>query len=198
MCFHIQQNKSLQEIEGQFKAKLLLKHSFMTGLFNGFEFPRTPIICNNQPEIIEMANWGLHPNWADENWNKTYTLNARMETLHEKPSFKSILNNRCIIISDGFFEWQHQGKIKTKYEIGFNNNLFAFAGLFDLRNGVKTYSIITTEAQGIMREIHNTKMRMPVAFKTAKSWNQWLEDGKAIPNFNFSYKNIDPIQLRLF
>jgi len=198
MCFHIQQNKSIQEIESKFKAQLLKKHSFTKGLFNGFAFPKTPIICNDQPHIIEMVNWGLHPNWASENWNKAYTLNARMETLHEKPSFKSILNNRCIILADAFFEWQHHGKVKTKYQLGFNDHLFAFAGLWDINNGVKTYSIITTEAQGIMREIHNTKLRMPVAFETKELWNKWLRDGKTNPSCNFSSKNIDPIQLKLF
>ena len=69
-----------------------------------------------------------------------------------------------------------------KYEIGNHNELFALAGLYDDHEGVKSYSIITTEAQGIMKEIHNTKLRMPYAFTELDKMHSWLK-GNDVPCF---------------
>lgn len=198
MCFHTQQHKELKDLELKYNAKFIQPNLYSPMIYNGFDFPKTPIITNKNTKIIEMVNWGLHPNWSRADWNKTMTLNARQETLDIKPSFKSILDNRCIILVDGFFEWQKNGSTKTKYEIGFNNQLFALAGLYDIRNNQKTYTIITTEAKGIMREIHNTKHRMPVAFNSEIQIDNWLRMGKSEASYDFTTRNIDPIQLTLF
>lgn len=115
--------------------------------------------------------WGLIPFWAKDNSIRKNTLNARFETLREKASFRSSLNNRCLVLSDGFYEWQwldEKGKKKQKYLITRpNEEAFAFAGLYndwiDKSTGeiVKTYTIITTKANELMANIHNTKKRMP-------------------------------------
>ena len=101
---------------------------------NGFDFPKTPIITNENPEIIELYNWGLIPDWSKSEDIRALTLNAKIETIHEKPSFKNIVNQRCLVLANGFYEWQwrdSKGKNKVKYEIGIENDeLFAFAGLY--------------------------------------------------------------------
>lgn len=195
MCFHSKQSKKAQQIENRFKATFKELNLFNpTEQYNGFEFPKTPIITNQDNTKIEMYYWGLVPDWANKDWDKTYTLNARIETLNEKPAFKNYLNNRCIILVDGFYEWKQQGKQKIKYEIGFNNELFAFAGLF-INN---TYTIITAEAKGVMREIHNTKLRMPVALLDDTEINQWLNENKLNQRFDFSTKALDNFQGSLF
>ncbi|MEL4306911.1 SOS response-associated peptidase [Joostella sp. CR20] len=199
MCFHSKQSKKAQQVEKRFKAKFKNEQEFSpTRHYNGFNFPKTPIITRQDVDTIEMVQWGLVPEWANNDWNKTYTLNARLETINEKPAFKDSLENRCIILVDGFYEWQHRGSQKIKYEIGFNDELFAFAGLYSEFENNKSYTILTTEAMGVMREIHNSKLRMPVALKTDIELKDWLENSKLNPRADFSTNPLDFIQPTLF
>jgi putative SOS response-associated peptidase YedK len=187
MCFHSQQQKSPQEIAKRFKLDLQDVPNNVTGLFNGFNFPKTPVITNREMNQVQLFNWGLIPNWSQDNEIKKFTLNARIETLAEKPSFKDSVNNRCLILSDGFFEWQwrdSKGKEKRKYLIQVpQKELFAFAGIWsewtnpETGNVVKSYSIITTEANELMSEIHNSKKRMPIIVPKEREFD-WLN---AIP-----------------
>jgi putative SOS response-associated peptidase YedK len=187
MCFHTKQSKQAQAIETRFNAKFEKGSLFNpTKHFNGFSFPKTPVITNENPEIIQMIQWGLLPHWANQDFDKTNTLNARIETINEKKSFQSIAENRCIILVDGFYEWQQVGNKKLKYEIGIDDNLFAFAGLFDNNNGLKTYTIITTEAKGVMVDIHNTKLRMPVVLSNDNDFKSWLSMEKIEPFYDFT------------
>lgn len=197
MCFHSKQSKKAQQVEHKFKAKVKDIESLeSSNHFNGFTFPKTPIITNEDASEIQLVNWGLLPYWAQANFDKKNTLNARSETLHEKKSFKNILNNRCLIIVDGFYEWQHQGSKCLRYEIGNNNELFALAGLFDINNGNKSYTILTKEAEGIMRTIHNSKLRMPIALFNESEMNSWLFDNEL--NARFDFTSNPPLQATLF
>jgi len=149
--------------------------------FNGFDHPNLPI-CT-PAEKWEMAQWGLIPSWASnsaqQNEIQNVTLNARSETAFEKPAFKEAwLKRPCIVMANGFFEWQHRGKMKIPYYISSHtNSLLWFAGLYeDVRinnTWQRTYTILTTEAHGIMVDIHNTKNRMPVTLKE-KHLSDWL------------------------
>ena len=187
MCFHSQQQKSPQEIAKRFSLDLQDVPNNVTGLFNGFNFPKTPVITNQEMNQVQLFNWGLIPNWSQDDEIKKFTLNARIETLAVKPSFKDSLNNRCLILSDGFFEWQwrdSKGKEKRKYLIQVpQKELFAFAGIWsewtnpETGNVVKSYSIITTEANELMSEIHNSKKRMPLIIPKEREFD-WLN---AIP-----------------
>ena len=175
MCFHSQQTADAQKLKNRFKAKIKESdENLIKGIFNGFEHKRTPVILNAEPELIQCVEWGLLPAWAKDRKLQNSTLNAKIETLSEKPSFKSVLHQKCLVIVDGFFEWKwldDEGKSKEKYLITMpDNEPFAFAGLWsewkDEKGEIlRTYTIITTEAKGIMREIHNTKLRMPVVLK---------------------------------
>ena len=187
MCFHTKQSKDAQTLEKRFKATFKETELFQSNvIYNGFAFPKTPVITNINSDLIQQFNWGLFPSWANDGFNKSYTLNAKLETLQEKPSFKNILNNRCLIIVDGFYEWQHIGKSKHKFEIGFDQQLFTLAGLYEQRNDYHSYTIITTEAQGIMREIHNSKLRMPIAFKEDEQMYKWLNKGEIDNSYDFT------------
>lgn len=194
MCFHTIQSKLALQIEKRFNAKIKDKKEFApNGHINGFTFPKTPIITNEHPEIIEHYNWGLIPHWAKDDHIKAMTLNAKIETIEDKPSFRDVTTQRCLVIANGFYEWQwldSKGKNKVKYEIGIGNeDLFAFAGLYshwtDTITGEihNTYTIITTEANPLMAEIHNIKKRMPVILHPEDE-QKWLE----IASFNqFAY-----------
>lgn len=199
MCFFQKLTIEPQQIEKLFNAQFnFFKDYKPKTIISGFDFPKTPVIKHTNRFSIEMLQWGLIPHWANKDWNKAFTLNARYETLKEKPAFKHIINNRCLIITNGFYEWQHNGNLKTKFEIGFENHLFAFAGLYDQNNQHESYTIVTTEAVGIMHDIHNTKHRMPIALKTSEEMNDWLNGKEVTGRSDFTAINLDPIQLNLF
>ncbi|MGL5804204.1 MAG: SOS response-associated peptidase, partial [Xenococcaceae cyanobacterium] len=127
---------------------------------------------------FQMLRWGLIPSWAKEKSIGAKLINARAETVAEKPSFRSAFrHSRCLIIADGFYEWQKQKDGKQPFYIRQINNLpFAFAGLFSTwqpKNGeiLSTCTIITTEANEIMQPIHD---RMPVILKST-DYDLWLD-----------------------
>jgi len=172
MCFMSRLTLSAAELKKRFKAELVPEAKFVPAEeINGFLYPKTPVIANNDPTHIQMYHWGLLPTWAKDDSFRKNTLNARVESIHEKPSFKPYLQNRCLILADGFYEWQwldSRGKKKQKYLITVEDEeAFAFAGLW---NGWKnhttgeilnTYTILTRPANALMAEIHNSKQRMP-------------------------------------
>lgn len=197
MCFHTIQSKLAKQVEKRFNARIKDFNLFMPqNSINGFDFPKTPVIIDENPTEILHYHWGLIPSWAKDDSIKKMTLNARIETLDEKPSFRNSVNKRCLVIANGFYEWQWhdtKGKNKTKYEIGIaNNELFAFAGIYsqwinEVSGEVKdTYSIVTTEANELMSEIHNIKKRMPIVLKPEDE-TKWLNHD-AHDNFSLPYQ----------
>lgn len=197
MCFHSKQSKSAQELENRFCAKMLtIEPTTTSDHYNGFTFPKTPVIIDENPEIITHYHWGLIPSWAKDESIRQYTLNAKIETVKEKPSFKNSVNKRCLVLADGFYEWKwldKQGRKKEKYLIKKpDNDAFAYAGLWsewvDTETGeiIKTYTILTTEANKLMAEIHNHKKRMPIILKQEDEKN-WLNHAE-IEEFAFPYE----------
>ena len=187
MCFYSKLSKSAQELQNRFNAKFENENDYQPAIYNGFEFPKTPVITNSNINKIQLFHWGLIPHWAKDNSIRKSTLNAKIETIHEKPAFRASLNNRCLVIADGFYEWQwldENGKSKQKYLITIpGNELFVFGGLWSIwansQTGeiINTYTILTTEANGLMREIHNSKKRMPVILAKGNEFD-WLSEGK--------------------
>lgn len=187
MCFHSKQSKDAQALEHRYNAKLENPELFREGDFNGFSHPYCAIITNDKQEIIQFAQWGLLPDWAKDKTIQKSTLNARLETIHEKPSFKASQGKRCLIPADGFYEWQWldpEGKNKQKYLIHMPGEaLFSFAGLWncwtDKNTGetFHTYTILTTQANELMSKIHNTKKRMPVILRPDME-KEWLTNGQ--------------------
>jgi putative SOS response-associated peptidase YedK len=155
-----------------------------TDIINAFDYPRTPVVTSDKPQGARFLQWGLIPAWAKDRSFQKNTLNARIETLCEKPSFKDVNYNRCLIIADGFYEWRWltpDGKRKQKYLITCaEEELYTYAGLWsawtDIKSGeiLHTYTIITTEANKLMRFIHNTKKRMPLIL-SRENEKLWLE-----------------------
>lgn len=124
-----------------------------------------------------FLRWGLVPSWANDPKIGYKMINARAETIDEKPSFKRLLaRRRCLIIADGFYEWKKEGNRKTPYHIYLKDRQpFAFAGLWDRWNQdgemIQSCTIITTEANELMKDIHD---RMPVIL-TKESQKVWLD-----------------------
>lgn len=125
-----------------------------------------------------LLRWGLIPSWAKDPKIGNQCINAKAETVAEKPSFRSAFRKRrCLVIADGFYEWQRAGERKQPMWIGRKDRRpFAFAGLWEHWKSaegepLETCTIITTEPNGIMVPIHN---RMPVLLAPA-SFDQWLD-----------------------
>jgi putative SOS response-associated peptidase YedK len=125
-----------------------------------------PAIIGRGTNRLAMFKWGLIPSWAKDPSIGNKMINARAETLTEKPSFKFALQGRrCLTVADGFYEWKKVGLIKKPYRITLKNNeLFAFAGLWDTWRSpsgevINSCSIITTSPNELMEPLHS---RMPV------------------------------------
>jgi len=141
---------------------------------SGFDLPKLPVITNDQPTHIQLFSWGLIPFWVKDKKTaeevRLKTMNARAESIFEKPSFRHAAEqNHCLILADGFFEWQeYEGKNYPYYIRLQNHEPFAMAGLWDTWKDpetaevLQTYSVITTKANPLMEQIHNKKKRMPV------------------------------------
>lgn len=134
-------------------------------------------IRNDGGAQMSLMRWGLIPAWAKDETIGSRMINARAETLAEKPSFRNLLRSRrCLVVADGFYEWQGEGKHKTPMYITLQDDQpFAFAGLWDLWKSPEGYqvqscTIVTTEPNELMASIHN---RMPAILRP-KSYEDWL------------------------
>jgi putative SOS response-associated peptidase YedK len=147
--------------------------------------PSQPIavVANNGDNRIEYFRWGLVPSWAKDESIGNRMINARCETLAEKPMFRTALKRRrCLIPADGFYEWKKNpdGKTKTPMYIRMKGGKpFAFAGLWDRwlspdGSDLLTCTIITGEANELVRPIHD---RMP-AILTGDDCRKWIAPGE--------------------
>ncbi|WP_300435909.1 SOS response-associated peptidase [Christiangramia sp.] len=196
MCYRTKLNSRLAAIERSFEARFVEPELFSPmDEINAFTFMKTPVITDENHGEIQMFNWGLIPFWAKDDKIKKMTLNAKIETVSEKPAYRNSVKNRCLIIADGYYEWQwldSKGKEKQKYLLTpKDQEIFAFAGIYSTWKNpendelVNSYSIVTTEANELMSEIHNNKKRMPVVLKSADH-QSWLT-GNEVSNFAFPY-----------
>ena len=126
---------------------------------------------------VAMLRWGLVPFWADEPTIGYRMINARAETVAKKPAFrKAFARRRCLIVADGFYEWQKTNGGKQPFLFHMKDDCpFAFAGLWEHWKGegdeIESCSIIVTQANAVLEPIHN---RMPVILKPA-DYDTWLD-----------------------
>ncbi|QJX46979.1 SOS response-associated peptidase [Hymenobacter taeanensis] len=159
--------------------------AFAAGLtdptYNAAPSQTLPIILNTDPGRIQLARWGLVPGWVKDLKAAPKPINARAETLTEKPSFRTLLQRkRALVLADSFYEWQASTHGKTPYRILLKDEQpFAFAGLWDewldRQTGevVPSFTIVTTEPNELMASIHN---RMPVILPGRDAELAWLDD----------------------
>ncbi|MGD9723663.1 MAG: SOS response-associated peptidase [Pirellulales bacterium] len=130
----------------------------------------------NRRELVPLV-WGLVPHWADEVTIGNRMINARAETLAAKPAFRDAFRRRrCLIIADGFFEWQKRDGSKQPYYIRLKEDRpFAFAGLWDRWDKgprpLESCTIVTTDANELLRPLHD---RMPVILDD-EACRRWLD-----------------------
>lgn len=201
MCFFVEQNASKKDVKKRFNLDIDNEDDYIESDFiNGFSYPNLPIITNDNSHIITTSfNWGLLPRWSKDLDFRKNTLNARIETINEKPSYKTITNQRCLIIATGFYEWRwldDKGKVKEKYEIhNQENEIFCFAGLFtkgvnpETGDVLNSFTMVTTQANPMMEYIHNHKKRMPIMLNKDDEMD-WLNPLNKIEQF--AYPKYEP------
>jgi putative SOS response-associated peptidase YedK len=191
MCFTVNVNLIKEELENRYGATLIDPDKYRPSYYyHAFGLPEIPAICSSEPSEIRLLRWGLIPSWTrsseDADIIRYKTFNARAESIDKKPSFAgSIKTKRCIIPISGFYEWQHIGKDKIPWYIcGSGNEILSVAGIFDewveSSSGeiISTFSLITTEANELMAEIHNSAKRMPVLLDRSSEY-AWTDQSSS-------------------
>ncbi len=190
MCYHTEHKASPKEMKEQFKVSFPKENEFkMSSFVNGFEHPLCPIITNDNQQEIQLFSWGLVPNWAKDLKIQNNTLNAKFETLSEKPSFKNYISQRCIIPVTGLFEWEHKGKIREKNLIKVENKaIFSLAGLWNVcpnpETGESIESFTAVTYDGFVAILQDEKA--------------WLNNAQLFINSNIIWFPQDAPQMVLF
>lgn len=168
--------------ETELSERFQLRHMFpfLTPTYNAAPSQHLPVVRQRNGEReLDLLRWGLLPRWRKSGPGRApEPINARAETLLEKPMFRSLVTSkRCLIPANGFYEWQRTGGPKQPYLIRPTDQpTFAFAGLYDEMPGedgepVGSYAIITTGPNAVMATIHD---RMPVILRP-KDEAEWLD-----------------------
>lgn len=151
----------------------------LTPRYNIAPSQMVPVVrsCADDSNRVDLLKWGLVPSWAKDPAIGNKLINARSETVHEKPSFRhAIKNQRCIVPASGFYEWSTSGGSKQPWYIKLKDNSpMAFAGLWECWHSpagtpLETFCILTTAANSFMASLHD---RMPVILQQ-EDYSTWL------------------------
>ncbi|HRY97560.1 MAG TPA: SOS response-associated peptidase [Bacteroidales bacterium] len=164
MCGRFSLTTQEDQIEKLFNVEV--DRSMYVPRYNGAPSQNLAVITSDDPGRLSFLRWGLVPPWAPDPAMGAKMINARAETIQEKPAFRAAFRKRrCLVPADGFFEWMKAGKARQPYRFLMKDGLpFAFAGIWEeWKDGdgrpLRTFSIITTTANELMAPIHH---RMPV------------------------------------
>ena len=118
------------------------------------------IVQNSTKRIIKNMHWGLIPSWSKDKKFSSNLINARLETIKEKPSFKNLVNtNRCIVVANGYYEWTQTDNGKQPFFIHNNDEFLPMAALWTQWQDILSFTIITKSADLSIKTIHH---RMPL------------------------------------
>jgi putative SOS response-associated peptidase YedK len=169
--------------------------------YNAAPSQALPAILNTEPDHLSLPSWGFVPEWADGKTSIKQVINARAESVATKPFYSGAFKKkRCLVIADGFYEWDKVGTKKTPYRIALKTDEpFAFAGLWsEVHDGDgnprQTFAIITTEANDLVSRIHN---RMPVILHEDDE-DPWLDPGLSIEDAESLLRPFPDEMLRMY
>jgi len=179
MCGRFVQFSSLRTLETFFPIELA--DGEVTASYNIAPTQQVWAIIHHQGRRLEKLHWGLVPSWAKDLTGASRLINARAETAAQKPSFRAAFKRRrCLIMADGFYEWQGEKGSKQPYFIALPSKTpFAFAGLWETWQSKEpaddpvylSCTILTTAASESLQQIHP---RMPVILQPA-AYEDWLD-----------------------
>ena len=177
MCGRYTITKSIEEICNTFKVEP--NNQIFSPMYNITPNQKLPIITNQNQNQLSFMHWGLVPFWAKDIKISNKLINSRLETISEKPSFKyAVEKRRCLVISDGYYEWKNNDNDKIPYRITIKDEkLFSMAGIWEIwtsdnNNPYYSFSILTKQANEQLSNIHH---RMP-AILTKEQRNTWLNE----------------------
>ena len=183
MCGRFTLTTDLQEVAERFSVPPPATADFQPR-FNIAPSQSVIVIGDGGQRLLQSMQWGLIPHWAKDPAIGNRMINARAETLAEKPSFcEALKKRRCLIPADGFYEWQKVGKVRQPMRIALKSRApFGLAGLWDRwvspeNKEILTCTIITTAANELIREIHD---RMPVILQREDE-ARWLDPALTDP-----------------
>ena len=178
VCGRYGESKILAQVKG--KVPFFRAESALKPRYNIAPTQMAPVIVSQDEPVLKNMRWGLIPFWSKDEEIGSRMINARAETVKEKPSFRnSLKRRRCLVLADFFYEWQkipgstHKQPMCIQLK---NQEPFVFAGLWDAWKKpddaeVESYTIITCEPNDLMRPIH---IRMPVILRP-ENYDQWLD-----------------------
>lgn len=174
MCFSVKTSQKAQNLAKKYGVHTEGVEEAIAEVerqLNAFDHPQMAVVRKG---FLSPMRWGLIPHWIADHQHaleiRNKTLNARSESVFEKPSFRDpIRHHRCLVPVSAFYEWQHVGKEKIKYRIEpTDGDVFSLAGVWEAwvspQQGIEvlTFSVLTCAANPLMAAIHNTQQRMPV------------------------------------
>ena len=173
MCGRSTIAKDQEALSGYFGAAFSETHRL---IYNASPGQCLPVILDVEPGKFQPAFWGITTDLQGR--PQRMLFNARSETVDRLPTFRDAFRQRlCLVIADGFYEWQTTGLGKQPYRIVLSTDEpFAFAGIWRERQGKPAYVILTMEANTVMRPIHD---RMPVILERDKL-APWLDRGRPV------------------
>ncbi|MBV6658004.1 MAG: SOS response-associated peptidase [Devosiaceae bacterium] len=180
MCGRFVLEASREAVEALFEVEVTVLHEARFNIA-----PSQPVLHVHAflgERQTDFARWGLVPHWHKDPANAQMLINARIETVLEKPSFRTAVRHRRVLVpATHFYEWRREGKVKQPYAANRKNpdgseGLFAFAGIIDEPSGadgstVPTLAILTQQADGALLDIHH---RAPVVVP-AEHYASWLD-----------------------
>jgi putative SOS response-associated peptidase YedK len=155
-------------------------------------------------DMVQTMTWGLVPHWQKDGKNSGALINARVEDICEKPSFRvPIQQQRCIVPADSFYEWRTEGKQRIPYRIhATNHEVLWMAGIWDTwtDGNIKkeTFSILTTTPNQEMKNIHD---RMPIFLQHESQQQEWLYPHNVdnfVDNLLLQFKNMPDGLLKMY
>lgn len=183
---------SRKQLEGRYHATMVegyTEQGVVNARYNVSPSTTTPVLTSEDSDSIVLGHWGFVPSWSKGKQKEV--INARAETILEKPYFKGdIRKHRCLIPVTGFFEWHREAGTSTPYRFYTDDEIFSLAGIYSVQND-KTgntrphFAIVTTTANSVMAPVHD---RMPVIVDT-KDEEHWLtaDTDEAIAHLLRSY-----------
>ncbi|MBN4081275.1 SOS response-associated peptidase [Caldithrix abyssi] len=186
MCGRKTLTRDMQSIIEEMAIEEWQDSDLYTPSFNIAPTQSLPILIDHMGRRVKSMQWGLIPSWAKDESIGSKLINARAETLLQKPSFQNLVpRKRCVVITDGYYEWKRTlGKSIPYYIHHPDNMLLSMAGLWDTwknhsGESIFSYTVITTTPAPYVEDIHH---RMPVILKTNEI-DAWLQvHHTSIPN----------------
>lgn len=179
MCGRYSFSTNKTKLETILDAPLEVDEEDLLSNYNIAPTQKAYVVSNEASGALQLFQWGLIPAWSKDPKMGGKLINARAETVLEKPSFRNaIKQRRCLVIGDSFYEWKKEGKEKTPFRIlRPNDELLVMGGIWETWKGegkvIHSFSIITTGPNAEMMPIHD---RMPLVLPDVNSRRMWLEE----------------------